>query len=190
MARAEATTAAEIVVMLSLRAGRYRSPVLVAALLVALLVPWPLIALTAWSAGAIALAQASVVAAFLAVSQHGPTRLALVPSRLRRGRARDAARLAFRTRGLVRTRGRTGVLLFLALAERHAEIVADVGVLERVDPEAWRGLLADLTDALRRGEAEAGLIHAVEALGARLAQALPVEPDDADELPNRLIVIA
>lgn len=187
--RAEASTTAEIVVMLSARSGAYRSLVLLVALLVALVAPWPLIAFTDWSAAAIVLTQAGAAAAILAAGLHGPTRLALVPAPLRRRRAREAARLAFRTRGLARTRGRTGVLLFLALAERHAEIVADVGVLARTGPEAWTAILADLSGALRRGEAEAGLVAAVAALGAQFAHDLPGPPGDPDELPNRLIVL-
>ena len=188
IARAEAGTSGEIVVMLSARAGRYRSIVLLAALIAALAAPWPLIAFTAWSAGAIALVQGALAAAVLALSLHEPSRLALVPAWLRRARAREAGQHAFWSRGLSRTRGRTGVLLFLALAEHHAEIVTDTGILARIAPEAWNGILADLLAALARGETEAGLVMAVERVGACLAAAFPAGPADPDELPNRVIV--
>lgn len=188
IARAEAGTSGEIVVMLSARAGRYRSVVPIAALIAVLAAPWPLIAFTAWSAGGIALVQAGLAATVLALSLHEPTRLALVPPRLKRARAREAGQHAFWSRGLSRTRGRTGVLLFLALAEHHAEIVTDTGILARIAPEAWNGILADLLTALARGETEAGLVTAVEGIGACLAAAFPAGPDDPDELPNRVIV--
>lgn len=128
---AEAGTSGEIVVMVSRRAGAYRSIVLLTALVAALVLPWPLIALTAWTAASILLAQAGVVAAILVASQNERLRMALVPRRLRRARAREAARRAFWSRGLSLTRRRTGVLLYLSLAERHAEIVTDLGVLRR-----------------------------------------------------------
>jgi putative membrane protein len=188
VAQAEAGTAGEIVVMLGTRAGRYRSVVLTAALVAGLIVPWPLLALTEWSTGLILLAQAGVAALILAASEAEPLRLALVPRRLRRARVREAAQFAFWSRGLSRTRGRTGVLLFLALAERHAEIVADEGILARIAPDAWRDVLRDLMAALARGEAEAGLIRAVERIGAALAAEFPAAPGDTDELPNRVIV--
>ncbi|MGY2050626.1 TPM domain-containing protein [Methylobacterium sp. JK268] len=188
VARAEAGTAAEIVVMVSARAGLYRSVVLTAALVAGLALPWPLLWLTGWSAGLILLAQAACIALILSLSEVERLRLALVPRALRRARVRHAARLAFRARGLTRTRQRTGLLLFLALAERHAEIVADEGILARLTPEAWSGLLAELGAGLRRGEAEAALIAAVTQLGARLAPVLPAAPDDPDELPNRVIL--
>ena len=189
VARAEAGTSGEIVVMVCRQAGAYRSVVLLAVLVAALILPWPLIALTAWSAASILLAQAALVAVLLLASQHERLRLALVPRALRRARAREAARRAFWSRGLSRTRSRTGVLLYLSLAERHAEIVADLGVLGRVPQAAWDAVLADLVPALGRGETEAGLAEAVERIGARLTEYLPAGPNDPDELPNRVIVV-
>ena len=189
VARAEAGTSGEIVVMVSRRAGAYRSVVLLAALVAALILPWLLLALTAWSAASILLAQAALVAVLLVASQQERLRLALVPPSLRRTRAREAALRAFWSLGLSRTRGRTGVLLYLSLAERHAELVTDLGVLGRVPQDAWDAILADLVRALGRGETEAGLTVAVERIGARLAEHLPAGLDDPDELPNRVIVV-
>lgn len=189
VSRAEAGTSGEIVVMVSARAGAYRSLVLLATLAAALILPWPLIALTACGPAAVALAQAALVAAILLASQNERLRLALVPRRLRSARAREAALRAFWSRGLSMTRSRTGVLLYLSLAERHAEIVTDLGVLREVSPAAWDGILADLVRALGRGEIEAGLTAAIASIGACLAEHLPAGPDDPDELPNRVIVV-
>lgn len=189
VARAEAGTSGEIVVMVSAQAGAYRSTMLLATLVAALILPWPLLAWTAWSATAILLAQAGLVAALLLASQQARLRTALVPRGLRRARAREAARRAFWSRGLSLTRSRTGVLLYLSLAERHAEIVTDLGVLGRIPPEAWDEILADLVRSLGRGAIEAGLTAAVERVGARLAEHLPAGADDPDELPNRVIVV-
>ncbi|MGT2485973.1 TPM domain-containing protein [Methylobacterium oryzae CBMB20] len=187
--RAEAGTSGEIVVMVSRRAGAYRSIVLLTALVAALVLPWPLIALTAWSAASILLAQAALVAAILLASQNERLRMALVPRRLRRARAREAARRAFWSRGLSLTRRRTGVLLYLSLAERHAEIVTDLGVLQEIPPSAWDGILAELMPALGRGAIEDGLTAAVARVEACLADHLPAEPGDPDELPNRVVVV-
>ncbi|MDR7036175.1 putative membrane protein [Methylobacterium sp. BE186] len=185
---AESRTAGEIVVMVSARAGLYRSPVLLAALIAALAAPWPLIALTGWSAAGIALAQAALALAILSLGASEALRLRLVPARAKRARAREAARRAFRQRGLTRTRGRTGVLIHIALAEQHAEIVADAGVLRAVAPGTWDATIAALLVALRRDEIEAGLVGAVRSVGAILAEACPRSAGDIDELPNRVIV--
>jgi putative membrane protein len=176
-------------VMVSRQAGAYRSLVLLAALVGALILPWPLIVLTGWSAAAILLAQAALAATILAAGQSRRLRLALVPRRLRGARAREAAQRAFWSRGLSLTRGRTGILLYLSLAERHAEIVADLGVLRHIAPAAWDEILADLVRTLGRGETEAGLTAAVERVGRCLAEHLPAGAGDPDELPNRVIVV-
>ncbi|MBY0397291.1 MAG: TPM domain-containing protein, partial [Thermoleophilia bacterium] len=104
-------------------------------------------------------------------------------------RAREAARRAFWSRGLSLTRRRTGVLLYLSLAERHAEIVTDLGVLREIPPAAWDGILAELMPALGRGAIEDGLTTAVARVGACLAEHLPAGPGDPDELPNRVVVV-
>ena len=153
MARAEAGTSGEIVVMVSRRAGAYRSIVLLAALVAALILPWPLIALTAWSAASILLAQAALVAAILAASQNERLRLALVPRTLRSARAREAAQRAFWSRGLSLTR-RPHRRAPLPVARRAAR--RDRHRSRRpagIPPAAWDGILADLVQALgpRRG---------------------------------------
>lgn len=150
--RAEAGTAGEIVVLVAARAGLYRSPALALALAVALALPWPLILLTHFSAAEIALAQAGGVLAALAATLNERVRIALTPRPWRHERARAAARHEFLAHGLPATRGRTGVLIYVALAERYAEIVADSAVRARIPDGEWRAVLSALLDAAGRGE--------------------------------------
>jgi putative membrane protein len=185
--RAETTTAGEIVVLVAARAGLYRSAPLLLALAAGLVLPWPLIVLTPWSAATIALAQVAVVLLALLAGQNPRVRMALVPRAIRRDRAHEQALREFTTRGLSRTEGRTGVLIYVARAEGHAEIVADHGVAARVPPDAWSGAIEALLAALRRGEAEAGLTDAVRQVGTILAGQLPPEARPVDALPNRVI---
>ncbi|KQP75432.1 hypothetical protein ASF41_15290 [Methylobacterium sp. Leaf111] len=185
--RAETATSGEIVVLVAARAGLYRSAPLLLALAVGLVLPWPLIVLTPWSAATIALAQVAVVLLALLAGLHPRVRMALVPRAIRHDRAHEQALREFTTRGLSRTAGRTGVLIYVARAEGHAEIVADHGVAARVPPGAWSGAIEALLAALRRGEAEAGLTEAVGQVGTILAGPLPPEARPLDALPNRVI---
>jgi len=186
--RAEAGTRCEIVVLVAARAGLYRSLGLSLALVVGLVLPWPLIALTALSAASIALIQAAVVLAALLATLDERLRTRLVPRAMRRQRAHEAAAREFLTRGLTRTRARTGVLIYVALAERYAEIVADKGVRARVPDGAWCATVADLLAAAGRGDLAGGLVAAVGAVGTVLAAELPGR-ECVDELPNRVIVL-
>ncbi|MBB2962333.1 TPM domain-containing protein [Methylobacterium sp. R2-1] len=186
--RAEAGTSGEIVVLVAARAGLYRSPGLALALAVALALPWPLILLSDLGAGEIALAQAASVLATLLLTLNGRLRVALTPRRWRRERAHAAARREFFGHGLAGTRGRTGVLVYVALAERYAEIVADRGVRSRVEEAQWHAIVSDLLSAAGRGALGEGLVTAVERVGAVLQAELPGSHDD-NQLPNRVIVL-
>lgn len=189
VAQAERTTSGEIVVVIDRAASSYRSVPLVMALTLALFVPWPLLALTATSAPRIFLIQlvsaAILIAALLWYGRGGR----FVPGFVKRRRAHDVALREFTARGLTRTQGRTGVLLYVALQERYAEILADSGIDGKVDDEAWRGIVARLLDAAREDRLRDGLIEAVGAVGRVLAQHAPPVPGDVDELPNKVILL-
>jgi putative membrane protein len=104
-------------------------------------------------------------------------------------RAREAAAREFAARGLTRTRGRTGVLLYVAVAERYAEVIADTGLAQAADEAVWREIITELVAALTGGRAADGLVEAVARIGRVLAECAPRRADDADELPNKVIVI-
>ena len=186
--RAEAGTTGEIVVLVAASAGLYRSPGLALALTLGLALPWPLILLTDLGAGEIALAQAGLVLGTLLLSLNPRLRVTLTPRRWRRERAHAAARREFFAHGLTGTRGRTGVLIYVALAERYAEIVADKGVRVRVEEAQWRAIVSDLLGAAGRHALGDGLVTTVERVGTVLATALPGRRSD-NELPNRVIVL-
>jgi putative membrane protein len=185
---AESRTAGEIVVVVAARASTYRSVPLLYALLGSLATPWPLIWLTELSAARIFTIQLAVALALLLVSTWLERRSTWVPAFIRRARCREAAGQAFRTRGVARTRERTGVLIYVALAEHYADVLADVGIAERVDEQVWREILAELIGAIGSGRIADGLAAAVRRVGAVLAEHAPPRPGDTDELSNKVIL--
>jgi len=116
-------------------------------------------------------------------------RLALTPAATRARRVRRRAILLFRLSAENRTRAKTGVLLYLSLAERRAEIVADAAINGRVKPEAWGEAMALLIDAVCQDRAGDGMVAAVERIGRILAEHFPRSADDTNELPDRLIIL-
>ena len=102
---------------------------------------------------------------------------------------RARADLCFKIGAERRTHGRTGVLIYLSLAEHRAEIVADEAIASQVAPEVWGEAMATLISAIRSGHAAQGLIGAVEQVGAVLAAHFPRAEDDINELPDRLIEV-
>ena len=186
---AERNTAGEIVVVIARRAASYRSVPLLYGLVAALIAPWPLIlwaGLTPWRA---ALGQVALTALVIALTSLPAWRPHLLPHRVRRARAREAAEREFRARGMAETRGRTGVLLFVSLAERHAEVIGDVAIAGRVDNAEWRAIVDDLVEGFGTGREVDGLVTAVGRAGAVLARHVPPGEGDTDELPNRVALI-
>jgi putative membrane protein len=109
-------------------------------------------------------------------------------SSTRRQAVREAARATFVERGVHRTSGRTGVLLFVAVAERMAEVVADDGVLTSVDTTAWDAATRAVDVAVRMGPA--AMFGAVSLLADVVAAAVPHTANDVNELPDELIRVA
>lgn len=114
-------------------------------------------------------------------------RIHFVPRRLRYLRAHRNAVSQFLATNIHATEGRTGVLVFLSLAERYAEVVADAGINARVPQESWNAIVAHLVAHAAKGEIAEGFEHAVAEAGALLAAAFPRGAEDGNELEDRLV---
>lgn len=113
----------------------------------------------------------------------------LTPRATAARRVRRRATLLFRLAAEHRTRARTGVLLYLSLAEHRAEIVADRSIDEKVDADVWGDAMAALLAGVRDDRAGDGMVAAVDTIGAVLAAHFPRSFDDTNELPDRLILL-
>ena len=85
-----------------------------------------------------------------ACSSFPALRIHLVPLRQRYRRAHDNAMKQFLSRNIHLTAARTGVLLFVSLAERYAEVVADAGINAACPQETWDGVVAGLVAHARQ----------------------------------------
>jgi len=204
---AERESDGEIVAIVAGRSDAYHDVALHYAVLAMLLVPG-LLALVpqgwidqaaalalGWNAefsrGALMLAMfVLLVVAFLAVRlilAYPPLRMALTPGRTKSRRVHRRAIELFRTGCELKTRGRTGVLLYLSLAEHRAEIVADKAIADQVEPEVWGEAMAALIDEVKAGRPGEGMAMAVAKIGEVLARVLPKTLDNPNELPDRLV---
>jgi putative membrane protein len=116
-------------------------------------------------------------------------RIRLVPRRLRYRAAHDNAVKQFLARNVHVTAARTGVLIFVSLAERYAEVLADAGINARVGQHVWDGIVRDLTDHAAGDRLADGFVQAIEAVGDVLAEHFPVTPGDVNELDDHLVEI-
>jgi putative membrane protein len=154
------------------------------------LVPWPFILWTWWPATWIYLAQLAAFLLVLAATLPRPVRYMLVPRSIKRARAHRRAMEQFVAQNLHTTEGRTGVLIFISLAERHAEIIADAGIEARVPKGTWQTIVTELTAAFTAGQHTDGFVAAIAAVGEHLATHFPPGSFDSNELPDHLIVLS
>jgi len=116
-----------------------------------------------------------------------PLRMALTPTGTRARRVRRRAIQYFKVGAERRTTARVGILLYLSLDERMAEIVADEAIHKAVPAERWGDAMAALVDEVRQGRPAHGMAAAVASIGKILSENFPKTEADRNELPDRLI---
>lgn len=92
----------------------------------------------------------------------------------------------FHALGMDRTRDGTGVLLYVAVADRRAAVWAGPGVYGATAPEFWKVATDRVAQGFAEGRPADGLISALTAIGELLRTAAPGEDDAGDERPNRV----
>lgn len=189
IADAERATSGEIVCVIAGESDSYLYAPFMWAALAALLVPWPFIYLTWWSVQWIYALQLVVFLGLLALLLPRSIRMRLIPRSIQRTRAHRRAVEQFLVQNLHTTDGRTGVLIFISVAERYAEILADRGIHAKVPPGTWQQIVDGLTERIGQDRTADGFVDAISAAGKLLAAHFPPGTADPNELPDHLIVI-
>lgn len=104
----------------------------------------------------------------------------------RKATPRDRAVALFGKLGVWDTERNNGVLIYLLLAERAIEIVADRGLNRVVSTNEWAEIAASMQSAFQAADFEGGLLRAVDAVDALLVRHFAARPGDVDvnELPD------
>lgn len=87
------------------------------------------------------------------------------------------------------TEHNNGVLIYLLLADRDVEIVADRGVHAKLGQVMWEAVCQEMEAAFRQGKFEEGAIAGIRSVGKRLAQHYPPTGNKTNELPDRPILM-
>lgn len=131
----------------------------------------------------------------IAAAEHGHSgeirfavEAALPWSYLRRGApARERALMVFAKLRVWDTESNNGVLIYVELADRIIEIVADRGIAARVTPEQWKAISGAMREHFRAGEYEEGTVAAIDKVAALLREHFPLATGarNPNELSNR-----
>ncbi len=134
--------------------------------------------------------QAALFAATLVIVSFRGVRLMLTPPGMKRDQVRRQAQAQFLAKNLHTTRERTGVLMYVSIAERMAELIADESIHAQVSDTTWDTAMAALTAGLMRGEAVEGFRAAISQCADVLAKDFPARPgDNPNELSDAVVVL-
>lgn len=140
------------------------------------------------SAAALARIQAAVARA--EAGHGGEIRVAVetgldLPSLLRGMTARERAVAAFSSLRVWDTEENNGVLLYVLLADRDVEIVADRGIARQIVQADWEHICLEMEGLFRAGQHEDALLAGVRLIGDKLVRLYPDSEKAANQLPDK-----
>jgi len=115
---------------------------------------------------------------------------ALHPAQVWRGvTARSRAIALFAELGVWDTERNNGVLLYLLLADREVEIVADRGFNGKVTAEEWEDVCRHMESSLSKGRHGEAVIAGIDAISRIMARHFPPSARGRNELPDRPVAL-
>ena len=87
------------------------------------------------------------------------------------------------------TERNNGVLIYLLLADRHVEIVADRGIHRDVGQPDWEIICREMEHAFRQGRFEQGVVEGIRAVASHLLRHHPASGTHENELPDKPVML-
>jgi len=87
------------------------------------------------------------------------------------------------------TEHNNGVLIYLLLADRDVEIIADRGIHVRLGAEVWETICHEMEAAFRKGDFDEGVIAGIHAVGEHLRRHFPSRNGKPNEIPDSPVLL-
>lgn len=200
---AESRTSGEIVTVIAAESDGYRYIPTLWAALTALAVPgfyycWQWLTSDGWTSTEgssltlvvdVHLLQVLVFFLLGTLFQFTAARYWLIPRSVKHQRASRHAREQFFLQNLHQTVGRTGVLIFVSVAEHYVEIIVDQGISEKIPDSEWEATVSAFVEHVRHRRVAQGFSETILHCGELLQLHFPADERNPDELPNPLIEV-
>jgi uncharacterized membrane protein len=102
---------------------------------------------------------------------------------------RQRALQVFGQLGVWDTEGNNGVLIYVLMADRDVEIIADRAIAARVSQAEWDAVCRDMEEHFQAGRFAEGSEAGIAAVGRLLAKHFPGRGGDRDEQPNQPVLL-
>ena len=190
IASSEAQFDGELVTIIAAASDTYRYIPTMWAGLLTLLSPWlTLLVVPGLDLFAVLSVQSAVFLVVMLLCHWQPVKMALVPRQVQHQRASRLAHEQFFRQGLHLTRNHNAVLLFVSVAERYVEIIADKGINECVNNECWSEIIDGFTSKVRAGRIADGFLYAIGECTGCMSRHYPPGDEIVNILPDHLIEI-
>jgi uncharacterized membrane protein len=103
--------------------------------------------------------------------------------------ARARAVQLFGQLGVWDTAHNNGVLIYVLMADRLVEIVADRGIASRIQQSEWETVCRQMQHHYREGRFRDGSVVGILGVGALLGRHFPGKASDANELPDQPVLL-
>lgn len=189
VAAVEKTTSGEIVPFITDASSGYRWVHLVWSMAGWMLASSAILIHASWSAFPTSVGHAityqTIVAAVLFAFSFIPSvKRATISARMMDEKVETKCHASFLRTGLTKTRGRTGVLIFLSLFERRIVIWADEGIYAKVPHEFWKNQVNSVVRGIHEGRPVDLICEVIDSVGKKLSESFPREIDDTNELSD------
>ena len=87
------------------------------------------------------------------------------------------------------TEDNNGLLIYVLLADRAVEIIADRGIHAKVGAEEWQKICLKMESDFAQGSFKHGVCMGVNSITEHLLVHFPIAADDKNELPNKPVVM-
>ena len=102
---------------------------------------------------------------------------------------RQRAIALFADYGIWDTEDNCGVLLYVNLADRQVDIVADRGINRKIEAATWQAICDTMTAGFAQGRFHDATLAAIDRVNALLRQHFPSNGARANELPDRPLML-
>lgn len=130
-----------------------------------------------------------IVAAITAAEARTSGEIRVLISKQRAEDPVAAAERHFERLQMANTAERNAVLVFLCPTSHTFAVIGDAGIHAKCGEAFWRELADAMVVCFKRGDFTSGLVLGIERAGDLLAVHFPRQPDDQNELPNKVEVV-
>ncbi len=103
--------------------------------------------------------------------------------------ARERALEVFSQLRIWDTEHNNGVLIYLLLADRDVEIIADRGIHNAVNPTEWEDICRAMESAFQQQQFTTGIVDGIERVTLLLQRHFPAQPDEKNAVADRPVIL-